>query len=191
MDTLNRTLSLDSLGSVADATFKPIPRKAAMRAIMIPGGGQIYNRDYWKLPFVYAALAGAGYSVYWNIVRYNNFLDAYYSFYNLETGALKPGVDRVPVKYLDFFYDLNGKFTTPEITVDIARRGKDQYRRWRDYAYVVAGLTYALSIIEANVAAHMKTFDISEDLTLRAEPALFQPGLPAPMTGLRLVLTFR
>ena len=71
--------------------FTPVPKRAT-RLALIPGGGQLYNRDYWKLPIIYLALGGGGYTYYLNSIKYKDFLTAYKQFYDEKTGALLPGL---------------------------------------------------------------------------------------------------
>jgi len=71
------------------------------------------------------------------------------------------------------------------------RRYKDSYRRYFESSVVVTAAIYIVSIIEANVAAHMKTFDISDDLTLRLEPEVNKLLLKNPVPGIRLIFNFK
>lgn len=178
--------------------FIPNPGKATKLAALIPGSGQIYNRDYWKVPLVYAAFAGGTWTaVYWNI-RYKDFLKGYKSFYDLEDpnsktyGQLKPGLttdSTMPVFYRGGI--LNGdRVDDLELTIDQVRREKDRYRRYRETAIVFTVALYALSIIEANVAAHLKTFDLSEDISLNITPKIQQPNMMKPTPGVSLVFDF-
>lgn len=178
--------------------FIPNPKRAAQLAAILPGSGQIYNRDYWKAPLVFAALAGGTWTaIYWH-VRYQDFVQAYKSFYDLvpssETyGQLKASLATDP--YLPVFYRggiLNGKRDEAKLmTIDQVKKAKDTYRRYFQTAVVVTAALYAVSIIEANVAAHMKTFDLSDDLTLRVEPRISQPMVNQPAPGVRLVFTLK
>jgi hypothetical protein len=177
-------LPIDSLAIRDKEKFRPEPRKATIFAIAFPGGGQIYNRDYWKLPLVYGAFGGAVYAIRWNTLRYNDFLTGYKAFFDLTTGNPRTDITTVPVYLRD-------REETRDLTLDQVRRGRTAYRRYRDYAYVISVGVYALAAVEANVAAHLKTFDISEDLTLRVEPSLFQPFVSGPTAGVRLVVGFR
>ncbi len=161
----------------------PIPKKSAIYSLILPSLGQIYNRDYWKLPFVYAGLGAAVYTIHWNTLRYNDYLKPYLSSVDPVTGVSLG--DKFPVY-------IRARDETLDLTVDQIKRGKTFYRRYREYGFVILGLVYALTAVEANVAAHLKNFNanMNEDLTLRFEPSnertLFSQAAP----GVKLVLAF-
>ncbi|MCF0062431.1 DUF5683 domain-containing protein [Dyadobacter chenwenxiniae] len=186
----------DSLiGNKKEKKFFPVP-KTATRLALIPGGGQIYNRDYWKLPIVYIAFGGGLYAYYLNSLKYHDYLATYKSFYDLnpaspDYGQIKAGLTADSVMPIRVRNLLNTNSEMGEISRDQAARGKNYWRRNRGFALIVSGLIYTLSIIEANVAAHLKTFDLSEDLTLRVEPKLNQPQMLTPTPGLRLVFNLK
>jgi hypothetical protein len=165
----------------------PNPKTAARLAI-IPGARQLYNRDFWKLPIVYLSLGGGIFAYRLNSLKYQDFLRAYKSFYDLNTGQLAPGVSedsQVSVKIRNV---LNTKSRLDSGTRDQIEKQKNYWRRYRNIAIVAAGLIYTLSIIEANVASHLKGFDISEDLTLHVLPKLSQPALVKICPWLRMEL---
>jgi hypothetical protein len=174
--------------------FVPNPRLATKLAL-IPGGGQFYNRDYWKLGLVYAAMAGGTWTaLYWN-VRYKDFVKGYFTFYE---GADKKYVlkaDHTVDKKRPIFYRggiLNGeRVDSLMLTIDQVKRVKNSYRRYKGLSIIATGLIYSISIIEANVAAHLKTFDLSDDLTMRIEPKVYQPMINQPTAQLRLVFNFK
>jgi hypothetical protein len=56
--------------------------------------------------------------------------------------------------------------------VDQLRIIKDGYRRNRELSILSVLGIWGLQIIEANVTAHLKTFDVSEDLSLKLRPNL-------------------
>jgi hypothetical protein len=175
--------------------FIPVP-KTATRLALIPGGGQIYNRDYWKLPIVYLAFGGGLYAYYLNSIKYKDYLDAYKSFYDLDKnsknyGEIKEGLTADSTKMVRVRNLLNTNSEYLPATRDQAARGKNYWRRNRGFSLIVSGLIYSLSIIEANVAAHLKTFDLSDDLSLRIEPKLNQPAMRTPTPGLRLVFNIK
>lgn len=146
--------ALENASDSIPATIKrdpglPVPKKSALYSLLLPGAGQIYNRDYWKLPFVYAGLGGAVYMIRWNSLRYNDFLGPYLSSYDPVTKQTLSSSERIPV----FIRDDN---ETRELTVDQIKRGKTFYRRYKGYGFIVFGLVYALAAVEANVAAHLR-----------------------------------
>lgn len=161
----------------------PIPKKSAIYSLILPSLGQIYNRDYWKLPFVYAGLGAAVYTIHWNTLRYNDYLKPYLSSVDPVTGASLG--DKFPVY-------IRGRDETLELTVDQIKRGKTYYRRYRGYGFVILGLVYALTAVEANVAAHLKNFNanMNEDLTLRFEPSSERTLFSQSAPGVKLVLAF-
>jgi hypothetical protein len=188
MDTLN-IVKIDS------TKFRPRP-KIATRLALIPGGGQIYNRDYWKLPIVYLAFGGGLYTYYLNTIKYHDFLDAYKEFYILDKndpkyGSRKPGLTADSTKPVRVRNLLNTSSEIRNATEDQIVRQKNYWRRNRGFALIVTGLIYGLSIVEANVAAHLKTFDLSDDLSLRVEPKLNQPSMRTVTPGLRLVFNVK
>jgi len=175
--------------------FIPVP-KTATRLALIPGGGQIYNRDYWKLPIVYLAVGGGIYAYFLNSIKYKDYLETYKSFYDLDVnskyyGSIKQGLTPDSTKIVRVRNLLNTNSEYLPATRDQAARGKNYWRRNRGFSLIVSGLIYSLSIIEANVAAHLKTFDLSEDLTLRIEPKLQQPAMRTPTPGLRIVFNIK
>lgn len=183
----------DSLKNVKKK-WMPVP-KTATRLAFIPGAGQIYNRDYWKVPIVYLAFGAGVYTYYLNTIKYHDYLSAYKSFYILEgpkKGTKRPGLEgddaQVQVRVRNTFNTSSEYQMAYESQII---RGKNYWRRNRGFAVIVTGLIYTLSIIEANVAAHLKTFDLSDDLTLNVSPKLNQPSMRTPTPGVRMVFNFK
>lgn len=211
-DSLRRSIP-DSLVNLADSTaaaviakndslrekaasgkprFYPKPKKALRLSLLTPGlaGGQLYNRDYWKLPFVYAGYGVSIYFVVLNINRYGTMVDHYKEFYHLDDPS-DPlyGQLNADIKTVSVFVKSRNQYV--DMNINQVSRAKDTYRRWRDWSFFALGAVYALAAIEANVAAHLKTFDLSDDLSLRVQPSLVQPRVPGPAPGVRLVLLMR
>ncbi|MDO7847151.1 DUF5683 domain-containing protein [Hymenobacter sp. M29] len=143
------------------------PGKAALLAAILPGAGQIYNRRYWKLPLVYGALGGVvGAEVFYQM-RFNEFVKAYKLVTEnpklLRTDALGPQAR---------LYN----------TAEGIKSGVVFYRGNRDLFYLYCGLAYGLQVVDALVDAHLRDFDVSDDLSLHWEPAL----LPVPGQALGL-----
>ena len=151
------------------------PGKAAMLALVLPGAGQIYNHSYWKLPLVYGGLGGVIYGEYFYQKGYSEFADASNNItgnvINPETGArYKLGDPNL------------GDRARRATSVDGLNSGVAFYRGYRDIFYLYIGLVYGLQIVDALVDAHLKDFDVSDDLALHWEPTLLPvPGQPAAL----------
>lgn len=147
----------------APKIWKPNPTKATWLALVIPGGGQIYNRKYWKLPIVYGGFVGCLYAYNWNSQMYKDYRQAY-----LDIMDTDPNTD----SYKDFFrpgYDFEGNRDYVE---NVFKKRKDRYRRWRDLSIFATIAVYALSVVDAYVDAQLVNFDISEDINLSIEPQI-------------------
>jgi hypothetical protein len=126
------------------------PKKAAIMSAFIPGLGQVYNGKYWKTGLVYVAGAGLGYALKWN----NDSLKGYQSSL---VGLLDD--DTTTTNYL-----------YPDLAVDKIRGERNYYRKKRDQMILGLGLLYALQIIDASVDAHLREFEINEDLAWKPRP---------------------
>lgn len=130
------------------------PKKAVFYSVICPGGGQFYNKQYWKVPLAFGGVAAAGYFVYSNTNQYRRYRDAY-----------RIRVDGDPLT-LDEFYD--NPNATEEALVEI----RDNYRKWMEQSYLAVVVVYGLNVLEAYTAAHLKNFDIDEDLSLQWQPKI-------------------
>ena len=143
------------------STWRPDPKRALWLALVIPGGGQIYNRKYWKLPIVYGGFIGCLYAMNWNNTMYKDYSQAY-----LDLTDNDPGTQ----SYNQFLHlgakinDLNKKHYE-----DVFKKRKDRFRRWRDLSFFILVGVYALSVIDASVDAEHSVFDISNDLSQKVE----------------------
>lgn len=149
------------------------PGKAALRSAIIPGWGQIYNRKYWKVPIVYAALGTtAGIFVY-NLKNYRDTRFAYRVKYNMR------------VNHTDSALYSQIKDVLKPLSESSLRSYRDQFRRDIDYSAVFFLIMWGLNVVDAAVDAHLKSFDVSPDLSLRIKPGKSEI---AGTTGLSLVL---
>ena len=167
-----------SAASVApDTAGLSRPAKAALWGL-IPGGGQVYNRDYWKVPVVYAALGGLMYSVLFANKRFNEFDRAY--LYRTDGDAAT--VDTNP-------RTINYPFTpSGDNNVKLSR---EFYRRNRDLSVIFTAVAYGLSIAEALVDAHMASFSVSDDLSMRLAPTVVPVGSVGLAPGIGLTFSTR
>jgi len=143
------------------------PRRALWRGLALPGWGQFYNRQYYKLPFVYAGLAGIGYAIVWNNNRYLLYRHAH--LYRLEEQQTPDAPN--PFSQFQDDYDEVTQRVGGELSARQLREQRDRLRRWRDLSIVGAGLVYALTIVDAYVSAHLLTFDVDDRLAIRVSPS--------------------
>ena len=153
----------------------PNPKKAAYLSLAFPGGGQIYNKRWWKLPLVYGALGGVVYAIDYNQDYYRLFKNAYQQKVNdqpiTDPKALALGLDRLDPRSLRLF--------------------RDRYDKNTQLSYIGLVFVYALQSVEAFVDAHLKTFDVNEDLSLQLKPSFQQDVLAGqPALGIGVALRF-
>lgn len=136
------------------------PVKAAMLGLFVPGGGQIYNKSYWKLPIYYGALAALGYVVSFN----NNGYQRYNNAYNLVADGDDTTID-----------EFNGQYTGEAL-----KQTRDAFRRMRDMSIFYTCGVYLLGVMEAYVDAQFKSYDISDDLSFKISPKFgtINAGIP-------------
>lgn len=136
---------------------------------IVPGLGQVYNKKYWKTPVIYAALGGLGYWGISNHVKYK-----YYS-------------DNLRAIYDDDESTVNTTFYSDAQLIALKR----DFKKYRDIAIMAGALVYVLNIIDANVDAHLKTFDVSDDLSLKLKPYTGFDYKNNLQTGITLKLSFK
>lgn len=156
------------------------PSKAAFYSAILPGLGQVYNKRYWKVPIVYAALGTGIYAYTYNDNQYDRFRAA---FKRRRAGFTD-----------DEFYDLNNSGIvpgSPDFSDQALQDAQERFQRDRDLSLLITIALYVLNIIDANVDAHLKQFNVNEDLGLDMRPFLeFNPVMGAPEYGLALQIKF-
>lgn len=138
----------DSLS--AKQEFVPSPKKAALWAL-VPGGGQIYNRKYWKLPIVYGALSGGGFFIGYNALNLKKYNQALYLKYR-GLSSPDPTLDALSLSQLT--------------------SSRNKYRSNLEVATIITSLLWGLSFVDAVVDAHMHSFDISDNLSMKVSPKI-------------------
>lgn len=186
-DTITNALSTDvlvmedSLSLKKRRNINPLaPSRAAFYSAVLPGLGQIYNKRYWKVPLVWGAIGGSVYAYTWNNDNYKRFRIA---FKRRQAGYTD-----------DEFYDLNGDNAIgdpPDLDLDDLENQQERFQRDRDLWLVVSIAAYALNIIDANVDAHLKQFNIDNDLAVDLEPYLDLNSVTNdPTYGMALTIKF-
>ncbi|GAA4821378.1 DUF5683 domain-containing protein [Algivirga pacifica] len=151
------------------------PTRRAFASAILPGLGQIQNRKYWKVPIIYGGFSVFSYLIRENHVRYIEFRN-----YALYSGDNNPHNDALIPE--DFQSVSNSNFN----------RFKDNYRRDRDFMIILTIAWYGLNCVDAAVDAHMKAFDVSEDLSGVIKPKLLQTDrMRSPVLGLSLALNLK
>ena len=149
------------------STWRPDPKRALWLALVIPGGGQIYNRKYWKLPIVYGGFLGCTYALTWNNMMLHDYQQAYLDIMDSDPAT------KSYEKMLPMGYDISGK---EERFKTIFKNKKNHFRKYRDMSIFAFVGVYLISVIDAYVDAELSSFDISQDLSLHLEPATIRQG---------------
>jgi hypothetical protein len=127
----------------------------------LPGWGQAYNREYWKIPIVYGALGTvAGFYIY-NNSWYKKTKKAFEIRVSEDTANFKlidPRLEPLSAQSLQVY--------------------RNAFRRDRDYSALYFIITWGLNIVDATVFGHLKDFSVSEDLSLKVHPVLDQTEMP-------------
>ncbi len=130
-----------------------IPQKATRRSAIIPGWGQIYNGQYWKLPLVYGALAVPTVTFIYNNTWYKKTRDAYTILINEDTARydeIDPKLQGLSAQDMQYY--------------------RNDFRRNRDYSVLFFLIAWGLNVVDATVSGHLKEFDVSDDLSMKVQP---------------------
>jgi len=147
-DKIDDIIIIDTL--VVDQDINPLaPSKAAFYSAILPGLGQAYNKKYWKIPIVYAALGVSTYAYIYNNDNYNRSRDAY----KLEKAG-KP-------------HEFDGSDGGVILSEETLERIQKSYKEDRDLSLLITVGIYALQIIEASVNAHLMQLNTIDDIAFR------------------------
>jgi hypothetical protein len=166
----------------ADTVKKHSPRKAALYSAILPGLGQAYNKKYWKIPLAWAAVGiPIGFFIdnkrYYDRIRYALAVVVN----NTASNTTQAGLDSMARVH-------------PRLRplVDDREEGallynRNQFRKNMDYSILFTLLLWGLNVVDATVDAHLRGFNVSDDLSLKIKPALIAPNTP----GITFAFTFR
>ncbi len=176
-DTLVKKLSKkDSLKKF----YKIIPRISTIRSAMVPGWGQINNRQPWKLPFIAGAFGVNIFFIIYNDTRYHYYKD--YLQQASDQGLASTATLSVPLYNQSISRDYNSNQLNTIVS---------GYRRNRDGSYLLLAVVWVANIIDANVTAHLKTFDMTDDISLKIQPTITSPDMATPVFGAKLTFAFK
>jgi len=149
-----------------------LPGRATLYSALVPGLGQAYNREYWKIPLYYSLMAGSA-----HFLALNN--KNYHRYKKIHNDATTEGSG----------YD-------GPVSASTALYYRDIFRRYRDYSIVALAASYLLQIIDANVFSYMQEFEMDDNLTLKVSPTVITPDTALAFNsagsgfGMRIGLTF-
>lgn len=147
---------LDGVVNFSTSVKAPVPAKATIYSLLLPGLGQAYVGDYWKIPIWYGGFAACGYFFHINNMQYKRFK----YIYDISLNPAESGY-------------------TGAITNSQAKWYKDTYRRYRDYSVLAAIIVYALQAIDANVFAYMSDFNVDNNIaSIEVRPTVINPIMP-------------
>lgn len=130
----------------------PSPGKVLRRSLILPGWGQLTNKQAWKVPIVYGLLGGL---TYYSITLTKRYHDYRAAFFNESNNVLDGRFGPTPA-------NLVGQNT------GLLRSRRDSFRNRRDFIYVTIFLAYVLNFVDAYVYAHLRSFDVSDNLSMNA-----------------------
>lgn len=129
------------------------PKKAGLYSAILPGTGQLYNKQYWKIPIVYVGVGAAAYFIQFNTNKYQTYRKAYIASLEGKTHEFSGIYDQSSLKTL-----------------------QDAYKKYLDMTLLFTAIGYTLQVIDAVVFAHLKNFDVSPDISLRLQPVAHPNG---------------
>ena len=157
-------------------------KKATTLSLICPGAGQIYNKSYWRAPIVVGGLASMVYVIDWNNRGFQRFKTAY---------SLRADFEQNPDKYPEGVSpdEFNGRYSASYL-----KNLRDSYRRNRDLSLLLTAGVYIFQAVDAHVDAHLKDFDISDELSVELHPIFdyqhTQINGSHPVFGVNLNITF-
>jgi hypothetical protein len=149
--------------------------KATIYSFILPGLGQAYNKKYWKVPIVYAGLGFFTYMIITNSKEYKAYKIGYTYAKAVTDNNPPEGFYHPPNEYAEFY------------NLEQLKQGRDFYRRNMEFSYILTGLWYLLNVVDASVDAHLFDFKVSQDLSIKVEPCLYNPSIKhKAIPGLKL-----
>ncbi len=168
------------------------PHKATIYSMVLPGLGQIYNKQWWKVPIVYGGLIGTYIAADWNHKTYKKYQGAFVDYTQQLEYEAGNGEPPVTERWKDVILRDVSQFTESEkewLRTTLKNK-KDNYKRDRDFMYIIMAGVYVLNMIDATVSAHFLNFDINDDLTMKIQPNLQYNNMAGNSVGINCILKF-
>ena len=145
------------------------PKKAAIYSAVLPGLGQVYNKQAWKLPIIYGGLFSIGYFINYNHQYHESLRNAFLAETDSDNSTINPF----------------------QLSSDALSTRVEQFRRDRDYLIIVGVITYLLNIVDAHISAHLEEFAINEELSIGLKPSFNTPPNGITNAGFSIVLNIK
>lgn len=174
-DTTKPADTANPVNKITDSSYQKTlkefnPRKATLRSAIFPGWGQLYNKKYWKVPLVWGAVGTTVGVFFYNVKTYRALKQAY--IYLSDDDTSNNGL-------------VDPRFSN--LSVNAIKTYRNSFRQNVDYSVLFFILIWGLNVVDATVDAHLKAFDVNDDLSLH-----FKAGYSelANTTGITLALKF-
>jgi hypothetical protein len=146
------------------------PKVATFRSAVLPGWGQAYNKKYWKIPIIYGALGTTAYVFFYNLKTYKLLKQAVI----LRSDNDPTNDSQVDPQFIN-------------LSTESIRSYRNSYRQNIDYSVLFFIAFWGLNVVDATVDAHLKSFDVSNDLSLKIKVA----APPGNSAGVSFILAFK
>ncbi len=165
------TLAKKNILSLDTSAKKYNPRVATFRSAVLPGWGQAYNKKYWKIPVIYGVLGTTAAVFFYNLKTYKILKEAV--ILRSDSDPLNDSL--VDPRFINF-------------STESIRSNRNSFRQNIDYSVLFFLLFWGINVVDATVDAHLKAFDVSDDISFRVKPG-YDPN--ANTAGISLVFTFK
>ena len=156
----------------------PGPKNVMLKSAIIPGWGQIVNKQVWKVPLVYGLIGGVIYNSIRLTKLYHDYRAAAYNLQLEEDGNTS-----------DLRFGPTPDYLAQGFSTRFLISERNRLRNNRDLMYILIGVAHGLNVLDAYVFAHMRTYDISDDLSMNTR---ITPGvLPSGDPGITLAIQFK
>ncbi len=139
-------------------------RLATKRSAIIPGWGQAYNKEYWKIPLVYGALAIPTITFFYNNTWYKRTKTAY------DLLAKASDVNATPDDVANYENNVDEKLRG--FSLGSLQTFRNSFRKDRDYSVLWFVVVWGLNVVDATVFGHLKDFDVSDNLSMQINPSI-------------------
>lgn len=181
------TIAQEALKPKKDTFFlfrkKHTPKGATLRSLILPGWGQAYNHEYWKVPLAVAAVGIPLYLYFDNTAEYHRAQFAYNAVFQSLNPNNYPGasnnsslIDKMDKKFLDYYNAEQKIYPGDQGKINFLtsiQSYRNSFRQYRDYSILFTVLLWGVQVADATVFGHLREFDVSPNISMKVSPAYF------------------